>query len=369
MALQPPLAAASALAQQPAKGAGSSSSVLRMNLVGGDPSAKVSGLEQTTDRRSYFIGRHPKKWRTNVAGYTRVSCRSVYPGIDAVFYGNGRHLEYDLVIAPHADPNRISLAFEGAKALRLEVSGTLVVTTEAGELRQPRPLAFQEQDGLRMMVQANYEVGESQHVRIRLGDYDANRRLVIDPVLVYSTAFGSPDNDRAAAIAVDQAGNVYIAGSTPSTEFPTVKPLQPPDQNAFTPDAFVTKLNPTGDAIVYSTYLGGKFSDLANGIAVDVAGNAYIAGATDSRDFPTTAGAFQTSAPGGDISSGGDAFVTKLNPAGGALVYSTYLGGASGQSVFGFDAATGIAVDGKGSALRDRLDSLAELPDKESVVS
>ena len=349
VALQAPLTAASALAKRSVKDARSSSSVLRMKLVGGDPRAKVSGLEQTTERRSYFIGRDPKKWRTNVAGYTRVTSRSVYPGIDAVFYGNAGQLEYDLVVASQADPNRITLAFEGAKALRIEASGTLVATTETGELRQPRPVAYQQQGELRREIQAGYEVCESQQVRIRLGDYDATRPLVIDPVLVYSTAFGSTDNDRATAIAVDAAGNTYIAGSTPSSSFPTKKPIQPPDQLPFIQDAFVAKLNPAGDALIYSTYLGGSFSDFANAIAVDGQGNAYVAGATDSSDFPTTPGAFQTSAPSGNGPNLGDAFVTKLNPTGTALVYSTFLGG-QGDFLSGFDAAAGIAVDDSGSA-------------------
>ncbi|MFY9607868.1 MAG: SBBP repeat-containing protein [Blastocatellia bacterium] len=326
------------------------SSVIRMKLVGGDRSAKVSALKQTNEKRNYFIGGDPKKWRTNLPSYATVLYSNVYPGIDALFYGNGKQLEYDLIVAPHADPNRVRLSFEGAKVLRVDASGALVATTEAGELTQPKPVAYQEHNGARREIRASYELGESQQVRIKLGEYDANKRVVIDPVLVYSTAFGGSNDEHASAIAVDPAGSVYVTGSTPSIDFPTVNPLQPPDQNRFTQDAFVAKLNPAGDALIYATYLGGGFSDLANGIAVDSAGNAYVTGGTNSRDFPTTAGAFQSSAPGGDSPTGGDAFVTKLNSAGSALIYSTYLGGGPDQVLAGFDAATGIAVDSTGSA-------------------
>ncbi len=349
IALQPPV---SEPEQQAISGArrASSPSVVRMKLVGGNRSAQVSAQEQTNEKRNYFIGSDPKKWRTNAPSYARVSYSDVYPGIDAVFYGNGQQLEYDLILAPGADPNRVRLSFEGAKALRVDPTGALVATTEAGEMTQPKPLAYQEHYGVRTEIRASYELRESQQVHIKLGEYDPSKRLVIDRVLVYSTAFGGSNNERAASIAVDSAGNVYVTGSTPSTDFPTVNPLQPPDQNRFTQDAFVAKLNPAGDALIYSTYLGGEFSDLANAIAVDAAGSAYVAGGTDSGDFPTTAGAFQSSPPGGNSPTGGDAFVTKLNPAGRALMYSTYLGGGPGQVLGGSDVATGIAVDGKGSA-------------------
>jgi hypothetical protein len=242
------------------------------------------------------------------------------------------------------------LYFEGAKALRVDASGALVATTDAGELIQPKPVAYQEHYGMRRAIQAGYQVGESQQVRIVLGEYDANKRLVIDPVLVYSTAFGGSNNERAAAITVDSAGSVYVAGSTPSTDFPTVSPLQGPDENRFTQDTFVSKLSPAGDTLAYSTYLGGAFSDLASAIAVDAAGNAYVTGGTDSSDFPTTPGAFQSFPPCEESPTGGDAFVTKLNPAGNALIYSTYLGGGPGQVLAGADLATGIAVDRSGSA-------------------
>jgi photosystem II stability/assembly factor-like uncharacterized protein len=321
-----------------------------MKLVGGDRGAQITARKQTNENHNYFIGSDPKKWRRNVPSYGTVSYSDVYPGIDAVFYGNGRQLEYDLIVAPHANPNRVTLSFEGAKALHVDASGALVVTTDAGELIQRKPFAYQEHYGGRREIRAGYQVGESQQVRIILGDYDANKRLVIDPVLVYSTAFGGSNNERAAAIAVDSTGSVYVTGSTLSTDFPTVSPLQGPDQNRFTQDAFVSKLSPAGDALIYSTYLGGAFSDLASAIAVDAAGNAYVTGGTDSSDFPTTAGAFQSSPPGGNSPTGGDAFVTKLNPAGSGLVYSTYLGGGPGEVVAGADLATGIAVDRSGSA-------------------
>src|SRR5439155_1546373 len=156
--------------------------------------------------------------------------------------------------------------------------------------------------------------------------------------LLYSTYLGGSGADEGLGIAVDGAGNAYVTGQTGSTDFPTTAGAFATSFNGGD-DAFVTKLNPLGTGLLYSTYLGGSGADEGLGIAVDGAGNAYVTGETDSTDFPTTAGAFDTSANGGF-----DAFVTKLNPLGTSLLYSTYLGGS------GSDCGSGIAVDGAGNA-------------------
>jgi hypothetical protein len=186
-------------------------------------------------------------------------------------------------------------------------------------------------------VNAGYVIKGRNKVGIRLAAYDPSRAVVIDPTVIYSTFLGGSSDDEGHGIAVDDAGAAYVTGYTLSTDFPTAAALQVTNHGA--PDAFVTKLNPAGSGLVYSTYLGGNGEDLGDGIAVDAAGNAYVTGQTRSTDFPTTVGAFQRALQGP-----ADAFVTKLNPAGSGLVYSTYLGGG------GFDAASGIAVDAGGNA-------------------
>ena len=311
--------------------------VLRMRLVGANPSPRVSGLKQLPGRSNYFLGNDPSKWRTNVPTYAKVQYEDVYPGVDLVYYGNQRQLEYDLIVAPGSDPEAIHLAFEGADKLQKGVQGHLALHTAAGQVRLQKPLVYQETDGIRQEIPAAYVLNGGRQVGFEVGAYDADKPLIIDPVLSYSTYLGGNGVDRGFAIAVDGAGNAYVTGGANSTNFPTLNPFQ-----AVFPggpvDAFVTKLNAAGSALVYSTYLGGSSDDRGFDIAVDSSGNAYVTGQTDSGDFPRIV-------PIQVLNRGlSDAFVTKLNAAGNDLVYSTYLGGSS--SDFGF----GIAVDASGNA-------------------
>ncbi len=367
------LQAASPMGQTRPLGRGAA---IRLRLLGANPRAAVTGEAPLPGKSNYFIGSDPKRWRTDVPHYAKVRAEQVYPGIDAVYYGNqeGR-LEYDFEVAPGADPSRIRLAFSGAQCVELARNGDLLLRTASGTLRQHKPIAYQLLDGKRLPVQAGYAltpghghgggkgaraqgrkgaggpgrsgsstrpfVHSSTQIRFRLGSYDRTQPLVIDPVLVYSTYLGGSGDERAEAIAVDGAGSVYVAGDTGSTDFPTTAGAL--DTTAAGSDAFVTKLDATGSALVYSTYLGGSSGEGAQAIAVDGAGSAYVIGFTDSTNFPTTAGAFDTSFNGGFF----DAFVTKLDASGSALAYSTYLGGNIAN---GGDVAWEIVVDGAGSA-------------------
>ncbi|MEK6285677.1 MAG: SBBP repeat-containing protein [Acidobacteriota bacterium] len=318
----------------------STNSVLRMKLVGGNTSAKVTGLDKLPGKSNYFIGNDPKKWRTNVPNYAKVKYEQVYPGVDLVYYGNQRQLEYDLIVAPGADPNRIRLTFEGAQKMRIDEAGDLVLSTTAGETRQRSPIVYQELNKKRERVRAGYAKQGENEVAFELGRYDASRPLVIDPVLVYSTYLGGSFGESGNSIAVDPAGFAYITGFTNSNDFPTANPLQPNNASfCCAGDVFVTKLNAAGSALVYSTYIGGGETDQASAIAVDPFGNAYVTGTTSSTDFPT-ANAFSPNLAG----VANDAFVAKLNSAGSAFVYSTYLGGSLGET------ATSIAVDASGNA-------------------
>jgi hypothetical protein len=342
---------------------------VRMRLEGARDSyvAKATGEAELPGKVNYFIGNDPAKWHSDLPTYAKVLMSRVYPGIDLVYYGNQRQLEHDFVVAPHADPTRIALSLEGTKQLRIDpATGDLVLSIDGeANLRLLAPVTYQTINGQRTTIPSRYKLLANSSVGFAVGQYNHDQPLVIDPVLVYSTYLGGSGSkygyseetaggDNGNGIALDSAGNAYIVGVTLSTDFPvTSQAFQ--KQNSATlslPGAnsvFVSKLNATGTALIYSTYIGGSNDNEGYGIGIDLAGNAYITGLTYSDDFPVTCGAFQTSnhAP----ASRATGFVTKLNPTGSDLIYSTYLGG-SGQSEFGqlTDVSQAIAVDQTGHA-------------------
>ncbi len=284
----------------------------RLRLLGSNPQPAVSGLEELPGKSNYFIGRDPARWRTDIPTYARVEYRGVYPGIDLAYYGNERQLEFDWVVAPGADPALIRFTVEGAGQPRLEAGGDL-----AGRLRVRKPVAYQTINGRRQEVEARFLL-QSEFCNLQLGSYDRSLPLVIDPQVLYFTFLGGSSDDQARALAVDSAGNTYVAGLTFSTNFPTSTGAFQ-NTGGFGNDVFVTKLNAAGSAVLYSTYLRGSGQDQANGIAVDSAGNAFVCGQTNSGDFPfTPLTAYQPAFQGGF--SMGDAFVTKLNSTGSGLL-------------------------------------------------
>jgi hypothetical protein len=320
--------------------------VVRMSLVGAAPKPRVSGLGELPGKANYFIGNDPAKWRTNVPTYAKVHYRGVYPGIDLVYYGNQRQLEYDFVVAPGADPERIVLGFQGAERLEIDAKGELVLHAAGGAIRQRKPVIYQEIDGVRREIEGGYVLKGATRVGFQVAAYDLSRPLIIDPVLVYSTYLGGSGGDQGFGIAVDAAGAAYVTGETSSADFTAgcTAPCTVLDATlGGSRDAFVAKLNATGTALVYSTYLGGSGFDRGFGIAVDAAGAAYVTGETSSADFPAGCTAPCTVLDG-SLGGAEDAFVVKLNATGTALVYSTYLGGSSNE--FGL----GIAVDATGAA-------------------
>jgi hypothetical protein len=390
---------------------GAASAVLRMQVVGGNVDAPAAGLGELPGRVNYFLGNDPSRWHTDVPTYARVEYQGVYDGIDLAYYGNQNQLEYDFIVAPGADPGAITLGFAGADRLEIDTGGDLVVHAGGGQVRQHQPVIYQDVGGVRQEIAGGYELKDGQQVGFRLGAYDTSRPLVIDPVLVYSTYLGGSGLDLGNGIALDGLGGAYIAGRTSSAaNFPTTAGAFDMTYNGGVGDGFVTKLNSAGSALVYSSYLGGSFNDEGFGIAVDAAGSAYVTGLTSSGNFPTTPGAFDTThngdndafvtkldpagsallyssylgsgntehglgiavdglgsayvtgqtlsanfptTPGAfDTTANGsfDLFVTKLNPAGSALVYSTYLGGSFLDAGSGLQTGLGMAVDGLGSA-------------------
>src|SRR5881396_3874937 len=300
---------------------------LRMSLVGAAHEPVVSGLEEQPRKANYLIGKDPAKWRTNVPTYAKVHYREVYPGIDLVYYGNQRQLEYDFILAPGADLKRIVLGFKGAEQLEIDAQGELVLHAADGDIRQRKPVIYQEIDGVQREIAGGYVRKGANRVGFQVAAYDPSRPLVIDPTLVYSTYLGGSSSDDGYGIAVDAAGAAYVTGTTGSADFTAGCTAPCTGLNGTLSgrsDVFVTKINAAGTALVYSTYLGGSGYESGNGIAVDAAGAAYVTGTTSSTDFPTTPGAIQTTYGGGGSSSnGGDAFVSKLNAAGSALLYST----------------------------------------------
>ncbi|MCW3095461.1 MAG: hypothetical protein JWL77_1079 [Chthonomonadaceae bacterium] len=323
---------------------------LRMQMVGADPEATILEQQPLAGRINYFIGKNPSKWHAGVPTFGRVGFHGVYPGVDLVYYGNQRHLEYDFVVAPHADPKQIHLHFAGARHVQVNAAGDLIVHAKGRELRWQKPTVYQQDANGKRSVAAHFLLNRLPNgktgVRFALGRYDSGRSLIIDPVLLYSTLLGAKTDSTVSnsgnSIAVDSSGNAYIGGFAGSSDFPTTSGAYQETDPAVSA-AFVTKIDPTGTRLVYSTFLGGASGGGAHlsGLALDSNGNAYVTGQTLSTDFPTTVGAFQRVNNG---TQGACGFVTKIDPTGSTLVYSTFLGGSR------LDLPRGIAVDNNGSA-------------------
>jgi hypothetical protein len=362
--------------------------MLDLKLVGANPAAHVDGLDELPGKTNYFLSSDPKAWFTQIPTYGRVGYRDIYRGVDLYYYGNQNRLEYDFVVAPGVDPRAIALQVEGTDRLRIDAAGNLSLSSKDRELIFQKPVAYQSVGNDKHLVASSYTLDRNQQVRFALGSYDHTKPLVIDPVLSYSTfvgtasesvtsvtadssgntylggrsgglvfveklsadgttvlyttVFGSGYNAQVETIRVDSSGKAYITGFS-GTGFPTTA-------GAFRATvvngthAYLAVVDSTGSSLVYASYLAGKTTDEAFGLAVDSLGKVYIAGFTDSSDFPTTAGAFQTTLS----ASGQSAFVSKFDPtASGAasLVYSTLLGGATTATV-----ENTIAVDGSGNA-------------------
>ncbi len=313
----------------------SSPEMLSMQLVNANASSKMVGVDELPGKTNYFLGNDPRKWRTEVSNYARVRYENVYRGIDMVYYGNQKQLEYDFVVAPGSDPSQIKMVWNSAKSLRLAPNGDLIIAMKGGEVVQRKPIIYQDVDGVRQEISGGYVLTGKRKVAFQIGEYDKTKTLVIDPILAYSTFLGGSRDDAAFDIAVDSSGAVYVTGETLSANFPTASPVQGShagltDYN----DAFVTKINSSGSAIVYSTYLGGSTNDNGWGIEVDSSGVAYIAGYTDSSNFPMQSPRQSTS--GGGI----DTVLFKLSAAGSTLLYSTYHGGSNHDLAFGLDIDT-----------------------------
>jgi RHS repeat-associated protein len=317
---------------------------VRMDLGGANPHATATGLELLATTSNYFVDSDPSHWQTNVPNFARVQYENIYPGIDLVYHGSRsapQQLEFDFVVHPGADPHAIQLSFAGTEQTTLDEQGNLVLHTTSGDLTEHTPVFYQEVGGNQQLVNGYFVDQGSGQYSFAVSAYDPNQDLVIDPLLSFATYLGGSDTDVINAVAADSAGNAYVVGMSSSTNFPTTTGSYQ-TSNGGSSDAFVSKLNPNGTSLIFSTYLGGVTAESGQGIAVNSSGNAYICGSVANSlqsTFPTTVGAFQTTGGGGE-----DAFVTELNTSGSALVYSTLYGGS------GDEYAYAIALDSSGNA-------------------
>ncbi len=320
-----------------------STTVIRMQLEGINPSPEVAAADKLPGQTNYFVGNDPKKWVTDVPSYARVKYSGIYPGVDLVFYGNQRHLEYDFVIAPGADPKSVKLKIEGAQKLAINSRGDLVLSVSDGNVEFKKPVIYQTVGSERREIAGNYALSRDNRVIFAVSTYDKSLPLVIDPLLSYSTYLGGTGDETGFGIAVDAAGDAFVAGSTSSTDFPTIAATALQKNAPATGCGYLTEISPTGATRLYSTYLcGTSGADQAFAVAVDTNGKVYVAGSTSSTDFPTMNGlTTPVSNPGGA------AFVTKLDTTlsgAASLLYSSYVGGTSG------DFANAVAADGSGNA-------------------
>ncbi|HYO84179.1 MAG TPA: SBBP repeat-containing protein [Bryobacteraceae bacterium] len=255
----------------------------------------------------------------------------VYPGVDLVYYGKEKQLEYDFIVAPGADLASIKLDFEGAKRVRVEPGGDLVVAAEGGDLRFHRPVVYQEIEGRRVTVPGRFRTTGSR-VAFSVGKYRRDPPLVIDPVLSYSTYLGGSGDDQAVGIGVDAAGNTYVGGTTTSIDFPTTAGALD-TQLANSREIFVAKLNPTGTTLLYATFIGGPSEEQLHDLAVDSAGNVFLTGYGQ-----------RVTTPGAYIACGSCVFAAKISSAADRLVYLT------GYVNAGFYPPARIALGSDGSA-------------------
>jgi len=306
-----------------------------------NPAALLTGIEPLPGRINYYRGQDSRNWRLGVKPYARLQAKSIYPGIDVVYYGDHRRLEFDFVVAAGADPKVITLKVAGAEQLSLSQQGDLVAGIRGRDFRFHRPYAYQMVDGKQLSVAVEYALNGTNKANLRVGNYDKSRTLVIDPMLTYSTFLGGSQADSGNGIAIDSTGNAYIAGQSCSSDFIGGSNFKGAQSAC---DAYVTKLDPTGQTVVWTTFIAGQApvpnpaTASGNGVAVDAAGNVYLVGTTNFFDLPllTTPGPTDHSSAynGGDS----DAFISVLNSSG-ALVRETYLGGTN------IDQGLAIAVD------------------------
>jgi hypothetical protein len=325
---------------------------LGVQFPGASPQASMRGQGLMAGKINYLTGSDPRHWRSGTATYARVKVEGLYPGIDLTYYGNEQELEYDFTVAPGADPSLIRMRFEGADGVAVNERGELALKLGDEELRQPAPVIYQMAGGVRRRVDGGFRLRDARTVEFAALGYDRGAPLVIDPVLSYSTYLSGNEGDTAVSVKVDASGSIYVAGITLAQQYvfaPTNFFQMTNAGGIIDGDAFVAKLDSTGTNLIFFTYLGGTNDDGALDMALDSSNNVYLAGFTDSADFPVVPAGGIPGLPGGAHIGGildtnvnrypVDAFVAELAASGSNLIFSTFLGGG------GADIAGGIALD------------------------
>jgi hypothetical protein len=303
---------------------------VRVRFAGANRDAEIQGADPLRGRASFLLGDKPEQWRSGLQTFRKILYRDLYPGIDMTYGGAGYRIKSEYIVAPNADPRQIRLEYSNADRVSIGSDGELVVQVGGVELREEAPVVYQESASVR----ASYRLFGRNTVGFEIGDYDVSRLLIIDPVISYSTYLGGTAMSAVTGLATDGDGNLYITGWTEALDFPIADAVQAINKGGV--DAFVVKLNPTGDTLLNATYIGGKGDDRATAIAVDSSNSAIVVGSTASANFPLVA-------PIRSILGGGrDAFALKLTADGSQMVFSTLLGGSD------YDAATAVAVDNSG---------------------
>ncbi len=333
LALRSSAAAGNAANNSAATAQKPSGAVIQINLAGANQNPKIVGEIPQSGKVNYFLGKDPKKWRTNVPVYKQVRYQDVYPGIDLVYYGNQSRLEHDFVIAPGADASKVQFDVQGVDRLSVASNGDLVLHKGSDEIRLQAPVIYQDFHGAQVPVAGQYSVN-STHVSFSLGAYDKTMPLVIDPVLVYGTFLGGLANDEAVGIAVDSNGSAYVAGWTQSNNFPLASQSGPPPGST---NVFLAKLDVSGSSLVYADYIGGSSENYPTAMVMDSSNHVFITGYAYSGDFPMV-NAYQSANAGGT-----DGFITEVAADGASLLYSTYLGGSN------YDYPYTIALDDSGN--------------------
>ncbi len=329
----------------PDQGAPRAESVLNMHLVGANPQARISGLGKQLAQTNYFIGNDSAQWHKNVSNYEKVQYSAVYPGVDLVYYGNQKQLEYDFVVSPGADASAIALSFgagpDGSKHIPLSVNhdGDLVAALEGGAVSFHKPIVYQTTGSTKTSIDGRYLLQVDGRVGFQLGAYDHSKQLVIDPVLSYSTYLGGSSDDIAYGICYGvRFGQPILVGSTRSADFPEIKNLY---TYGGARDIFVAKYNPALTQLIFATYIGGSNDDVPSQVVQDVYGDIFLVGYSLSTNFPVRGPVFQKTFKGGSVT--GDAVVVEVESAGFYLEWSSYLGGSSDDQAFG------VAVDTPGN--------------------
>lgn len=310
---------------------------LRYTFEGASPAANVLGEEPNSARFNFIKGSSPSNWFVDVPSFGQVRYDDLYPGVDLVVRDANGTLEYDLVLAPGASLEQVKVRCEGADRLRIDETGSLVASTMWGELTQKFPQTWEVgADGSRKAIDSKFVMLDEQTYGFAAPERAEGSSIVVDPGITYGSYLGGSDTEHGCGVSVDQLCALFIAGDTKSIDFPVRVGSYDLTHNGDV-DTFCTKLDATGGLLVYSTYIGGSLGDFGHGVIVGGDGAAYITGGTKSIDYPVTPGSFDTTHNGQ-----GDCFVTKLNAAGTALVYSTFIGGISEEGSLG---GQGIAVD------------------------